>query len=170
MKVQAGKACLCVVGAFAMLAIAACGLLDGDEGRLTNRRLTTEDVRRALAVDMAVTEYLAHEGASDRPLGAVLHSNLTAATEALERIPELSSALKANDISARDYLITIGSVMHAAMLSEVSDDQNVDLTAPGVDRANIEFWRSLPPDLKPIADEWETLKPTGTPTSTPARP
>jgi hypothetical protein len=154
MRASAGLASVCILGAFAMLWVAGCSLLDGDKDRLTIRRLTSDNVRKALAVDTAVNDYLAREDGDEGSLAAVLHSNFVAASNTLERVPELSSVLRANSISARDYLNTIGSIKYAEMLSGVSAAQNHDATAPGIARTNIEFWKSLPADLKPIAEDW----------------
>jgi hypothetical protein len=156
-----------MLGALAMSWMAACSLIDGDKDRITIRRLTSDNVRKALAVDMAVNEYLALEDGDEGSLAVELHRNVVAASNALERVPELSSALRANSIGAREYLNTIGSIKYAEMLSGASAAWNVDATAPGIARANIEFWKSLPADLKPIAENWEesmrrtSLRPAG---------
>src|SRR5262249_8823053 len=81
--------------------------------------------------------------------------SLTVASDALEKAPPLSRVLVGNGISARDYLLTIGSIMYAGTFSEVPGAPEIDADASGVVRSNVEFWRSLPSELQSLAQRWK---------------
>jgi hypothetical protein len=151
MRARAGRAAIGTICAVAALG-GACTLVSTDDGRITIQRLTPDTVRRALEVDLVVADYLA---ADDGEPEATMPNNLDTATNFLERTPALSGALKQNGISARTYLLTIGSIMNADVLSSVSRTRDIGPAGDGISGQNIEFWTSLPPDLKPLVERWK---------------
>jgi len=135
--------------------ITTLALNDADTGRITLRRLSPENVTKALAVDLVVMDYMEAHDEAGRPVSGAHVSGLEAASAAIESVPELSRALESNSITARDYLLTIGAIMYADVVSDLPDLAAADTDFGRVSKANIEFWRSLPPDVKVAAEGWK---------------
>jgi hypothetical protein len=143
-----------VFTASALGVISVLSLSAFDTGRITLRRLTPENVMKALAVDLVVMDYLEAHGQGGRLVPGTREVGLEAASAAIERIPEVSQALGANRITARNYLLTIGAIMYADAISDLPDAMS-GAAANKVAKDNIELWRSLPLDVKVAAEAWK---------------
>ena len=143
-----GSVCAFLVVLLATASVGAQG--DPDREAVLNYRLTTTNLRKMFAVERALGE---PKPTTNETTGEIVGVNATA--KQMEDIPEVAAALKANEISPRDYLLTLMATGHTILVIGLIERGVIADTSHPIVRENVQFWKSLPPEVKPEAEEWK---------------
>jgi hypothetical protein len=144
---------------------AATGIKTSDDEALKSFRLTTENVRKSAAV----SRRLAAQAAKDPSLARVLsqHGSRTASLDdrakALERDQRIASALRADSIGAREYVMVQFTVVQARLVAALRA-RGVQLDPADVrgalNPANVQFVESHSKEIDELVRSDEDLRKT----------
>jgi len=149
-------------------ALAATRLNTPDGEAMKAFSLTTENVRKAAAV----ARRLAVEVAKDPALGQTLvkktsqAATLDAKAKSLEAEPRIASALRAESIGAREYVMVQLAAFQAGMIAAIKA-RGVEMDAANIGEAmnpaNVEFVETHPKEMGELGRSQEELEKAGKP-------
>jgi hypothetical protein len=131
-----------------MVSVVAQG--DPDRQAVLNYRLTVTNLQRMFVVERALGE--------PKPTTGEVAENVVGidvTAKRMENIPEVEAALKANEISPRDYLLTLMAAGHSVLVISLIERGVIADTSHPIVRENVQLWKNLPPEVKPEAEEWK---------------
>ncbi|MEX2272849.1 MAG: hypothetical protein WD690_15360, partial [Vicinamibacterales bacterium] len=80
---------------------------------------------------------------------------IDATAKELERLPEVAAVLKANGISARDYMLTTMSLFSTTVTFDLIAKGRLREAPPGMPTHNFEFLKANHKELEPLVAEWK---------------
>ena len=143
---------------FTLAATPALAQTAADQDVILKHRLTLDNVKKVFAVDkdlltLATTNpALAEKAAKQKPTG------LDDSAKLLESIPEVAAVLKSHGISGRDYVLTMLAMTGTAFAYQFASAGKMPELPAGVQKDNLEFWKSNITALKPAFDEWQKVR------------
>ena len=159
------------LAAFALLclpALAGTRLNTPDDEAMKVFSLTTENVRKAATV----AHRLAADVKKDPALGPALAkktgraATLDEKAKALEGEPRIASALRAESISAREYVMVQLAALQARMIATIRA-QGVEMDAANIGQAmnpaNVDFVEAHPKEMEELRRSQQELEKAGKP-------
>ena len=125
--------------------------------------LTTENVRKAAAVMRRLDGEVAKDPALARTIGRKTQhaATLDAKAKALESEPRIASALRAESISAREYVMVQLAVLQAGMIAAVRA-QGVEMDpaeiGEAMNPANVDFLETHPKEMEELGRSQRELE------------
>ena len=152
-----------VLALLSIPALAGTRLNTPDDEAMKAFSLTTENVRKAAAV----AHRLAVEVAKDPALGQAVGkktgraATLDAKAKALEGEPRIASALRAESISAREYVMVQLAAFQAGMIAAIKA-QGVQMDAANIGEAmnpaNVDFVETHPKEMEELSRSQQELE------------
>jgi hypothetical protein len=140
---------------FAVLLVpsSAPGQQSADDREIMQHRLTLDLVQRTVAVERDMVAALKKDpGLMKR--GPEKTRGIDASAAEMNKIPEIKSILAANNISARDYLLTLMAMFSTVITHEFMASGKMPPLPPDTPMHNLEFWKANAAALKPLEAEW----------------
>ena len=143
-----GVGCAVVMAAaLGVQAIAATVSQDDLNQHVRQYRLTADNLRKMLAVDSELAT-LAKTAEAQPSAG------IEATVKTLDSDPQALGVFKKNQISGRDYLLTLATALFTDLLVELAGSGQA-VTPEGITKDNVNLWKILPPDLRMTLQEWK---------------
>ena len=137
-----------------MLGAAGAAAQSADDKLIMDHRLTLELIRQAVAVDRDLVTAIKKDPMLLKREPKQTPGIYASAAE-MQKIPELAAILKANGITARDYLLTMMAMMATSLTHEFMASGKMPGLPAGMPTHNLEFWKSNAEALKPLEAEWK---------------
>ena len=131
---------------------------EADQKAVMNHRLTVKNVKKVFAIDKELLKLAIANPAIAQKISNQKPSGLDEAVKLIGTIPEVSAVLKTHDISARDYLLTTVTMTGTTFAYQFAAAGKMPEMPPGVQKDNLEFWRTNLPTMKAAADEWQKTR------------
>ncbi len=167
-RVRVGAARIAVVAlALFPASAAAQSADDADLKAIQAHTLTMPKYKQYLDA----TINLANAAAKDPSLGERLdgfgEKSLAEQVKMLESVPQVRGAITASGLAPRDYVLTQGALLQAAMAHAMTKDAKMTseevVQKAGVSKANLEFYQQNEAEIGRLAKEAETRAPKSPP-------
>ena len=129
-----------------------------DMQTIANHRLTMESVKKVFAVDRGILKMVtANPELAKKAVDLKPTMRLDEAIKVIAGVPEATALLKAHNISAREYVLTMLGMLSTSMMHDFMGGKSPE-GATEIAKANMEFWKTNQAELKPSIDEWRRTR------------